>query len=68
MFWYFPDTSEPIIGPLRASVIYDLPVFMAYLSVIPGMAVFLVRIETDFAEFYERFYDAVRTGGSLEYI
>ena len=68
MFWYFPDTSEPIIGPLRASVIYDLPVFMAYLSVIPGMAVFLVRIETDFAEFYERFYNAVRTGGSLEYI
>ena len=68
MFWYFSDTSEPIIGPLRASVIYDLPVFMAYLSVIPGMAVFLVRIETDFAEYYERFYDAVRSGGSLEYI
>jgi uncharacterized membrane protein len=32
------------------------------------MAVFLVRIETDFAEYYERFYDAVRSGGSLEYI
>ncbi len=68
MFWYYPDTSDAVIGPLRASVIYDLPVFMAYLSVIPGMAVFLVRIETDFAEYYERFYDAVRTGGSLEYI
>lgn len=68
MFWFFPDTSEQIIGPLRASVIYDLPVFMAYLSIIPGMAVFLVRIETDFVEFYERFYDAVRSGGSLEYI
>lgn len=68
MFWYFPDTSEAIIGPLRASVIYDLPVFMAYLSIIPGMAMFLVRIETDFVEFYERFYDAVRGGGSLQYI
>lgn len=68
MFWFFPDTSEAIIGPLRASVIYDLPVFMAYLSIIPGMAVFLVRIETDFVEYYERFYDAVRSGGSLEYI
>lgn len=68
MFWLHPDTSESIIGPLRASVIYDLPVFMAYLSIIPGMAVFLVRIETDFAEYYERFYDAVRSGGSLEYI
>ncbi|MFX5521892.1 exopolysaccharide Pel transporter PelG, partial [Acinetobacter baumannii] len=45
MFWYFPPTSEPIIGGLRASLIYDLPVFLSYLSIIPGMAVFLVRIE-----------------------
>ncbi|MBU0601471.1 MAG: exopolysaccharide Pel transporter PelG [Gammaproteobacteria bacterium] len=68
MFWSWPETSDAIIGPLRASVIYDLPVFMAYLSIIPGMAVFLVRIETDFVEYYDRFFDAVRTGGSLEYI
>jgi uncharacterized membrane protein len=32
------------------------------------MAVFLVRIETDFVEYYERFYDAVRGGGSLAFI
>jgi uncharacterized membrane protein len=68
MFWYHPDTSDAIIGALRASVIYDLPVYLAYLSIIPGMAVFLVRIETDFVEFYDRYYDAVREGGSLEYI
>ena len=68
MFWYFPPTSDAIIGHLRASLIYDLPVFLAYLSIIPGMAVFLVRIETDFVEFYDKFYDAVRSGGSLEYI
>jgi polysaccharide biosynthesis protein PelG len=68
IFWFFPDTSSSIIGPLRASLIYDLPVFMAYIFIIPGMAVFLVRIETDFVEFYDRFYDAVRSGGSLEYI
>ena len=68
MFWYFPPTSDAIIGSLRASIIYDLPVFLAYLSIIPGMAVFLVRIETDFVEFYDKFYDAVRGGGSLEYI
>ena len=68
MFWFFPDTSEPVIGVLRASIIYDLPVFLAYLSIIPGMAVFMVRIETDFVEYYDKFYDAVRGGGSLEYI
>lgn len=68
MFWLFPDTSEPVVGLLRASIIYDLPVFLAYLSIIPGMAVFMVRIETDFVEYYDKFYDAVRSGGSLEYI
>ena len=57
-----------MIGPLRASIIYDLPVFLAYLAIIPGMAVFLVRIETDFVEYFEKFYDAVREGGSLDYI
>ncbi|HEX5463336.1 MAG TPA: exopolysaccharide Pel transporter PelG [Burkholderiales bacterium] len=65
LFWYFPSTSEVIIGPLRASPIYDTPIFLAYLAIIPGMAVFLVRMETDFAEYYQRFYDAVRSGGSL---
>ncbi len=68
MFWFYPDTSQSIIGPLRASLIYDLPIFMAYLAIIPGMAVFLVRIETDFVEYYEKFYDAVREGGSLDHI
>ncbi|MEX8191833.1 exopolysaccharide Pel transporter PelG [Comamonas guangdongensis] len=68
MFWYFPPTSQQIIGGLRASLIYDLPVFLSYLSIIPGMAVFLVRIETDFVEYYDKFFDAVRGGGSLNYI
>jgi uncharacterized membrane protein len=68
MFWYNPDTGTQIVGLLHNSVIYDLPVFLAYLSIMPGMAVFLVRIETDFVDFYQKFYDAVREGGSLDYL
>jgi uncharacterized membrane protein len=68
MFWFTPETSQAVIGPLRASVIYDLPVFLAYLAIIPGMAIFLLRMETDFVEDYDAFYDAVRTGASLETI
>lgn len=68
IFWFHPETSQAIIGPLRASVIYDLPIFLAYLSIIPGMAVFLVRLETDFVEYYDKFYTAVREGGTLQYI
>jgi polysaccharide biosynthesis protein PelG len=65
VFWMNPVTSEPLVGPIRYSVVYDVPIFVAYLSVIPGMAVFFVRIETDFAEQYERYYAAVQKGGTL---
>lgn len=65
IFWFHPDTSQHVIGTLRASVIYDLPIFLAYLAIIPGMAVFLVRMETDFSEAYDRFYRAVREGDTL---
>ncbi len=68
LFWFHPGTSESIIGPLRASLIYDLPIFLAYLSIIPGMAVFLLRIETDFAEAYDGFFNAVRGNASLQEI
>ncbi len=68
IFWFNPMTSEQVIGPLRASMLYDLPIFLAYLSIIPGMAVFLVRIETDFAEWYERLFEAVREGQTLQHI
>lgn len=68
MFWLTPGTSELIIGPLRKSLIYDLPIFLAYLSIIPGMAVFLLRIETDFAQAYDGFFKAVRGNASYQEI
>jgi polysaccharide biosynthesis protein PelG len=68
VFWFHPYTSSGVIGPLRSSEVYDLPIFLAYLAIIPGMAVFLIRMETDFVEYYNKFYDAVRAGGSLDEI
>jgi polysaccharide biosynthesis protein PelG len=65
VFWFNPVTSEAVIGPLRSSIIYDPPIFLAYLSIIPGMAVFLLRMEADFVDKYDEFYDAIRDGGSL---
>lgn len=68
LFWLNPGTSEAMVGPLRTSLIYDLPIFLAYLSIIPGMAVFLLRIETDFAEAYDGFFEAVRGNATLQEI
>ncbi len=68
IFWFNPFTSTSVIGPLRISPIYDLPIFLAYLSIVPGMAVFLIRMETDFAEQHEAFYNAIREGDTLDNI
>ncbi len=65
LFWMHPETGQTVIGPLRASVVYDVPIFLAYLTIVPGMAVFLVRVETDFAELYDAFYGMVRDGAPL---
>lgn len=68
LFWANPATSAPVLGPLRSSLIYDIPIFLAYVSIVPGMGVFLVRMETDFVEHYDAFYQAVRRGGTLDEI
>jgi uncharacterized membrane protein len=68
IFWYHPATGYVVIGKLHASIVYDMPIFLAYLSILPGMAIFFFRLEADFAEKYELYYDAVRNGGTLKMI
>ena len=68
IFWLHPETGDNIISVLRASYFYDLPMFVAYMGIIPGMALFLLRLETDFAKKYDEYYNAVREGGTLNAI
>ncbi len=68
IFWYHPDTGSAILGKLHGSVVYDIPIFMAYLTIIPGMALFFFRLEAYFSQSYEHFFDAVKEGGRLEVI
>ncbi|MBK3332333.1 exopolysaccharide Pel transporter PelG [Persephonella atlantica] len=68
IFWFHPDTGEKVFSVLRNSILYDLPIFLAYLAIVPGMAVFLLRLETEFAQKYDSYYRAVREGGTLESI
>ncbi|RMH37567.1 MAG: histidine kinase [Nitrospirae bacterium] len=68
LFWFVPETSVAVIGPIRSAPLYDLPIFLAYLSILPAMASFLVRMETDFVERHEAFYTAIREGAPLDTI
>lgn len=64
-FWMWPETSVPVLGPLRFSVVYDLPVSIAYLAAIPAMAAMFLRLEADFADRCQAFFGGVRDGASL---
>ncbi len=68
IFWFHPSTGENVFSVLRNSILYDLPIFLAYLAIVPGMAVFLLRLETEFSEKYDSYYRAVREGATLESI
>jgi uncharacterized membrane protein len=68
IFWFYPSTSDAVNGALRASLIYDIPFFLAYLSIVPGMASFLIRVETDFVETYRDYYRAINGRNTLDEI
>lgn len=68
VFWSREETSHQVIDFFHASYIYDVPIFIAYIAIVPGMAVFMLKMETDFADRCLQFYDAVRAGSRYQKI
>lgn len=68
IFWYNTGTSHQVIGIIRASTIYDLPMFIAFILMIPAFSIFVFRMESDFSIYYEHYYNAIREGGTLREI
>lgn len=65
IFWYNPLTGTSVIGGLHESVVYDTPIFLAYLAVVPGMAIFLLHMETDYEEAHEGLYKKISGTNTL---
>lgn len=68
VFWFNDLTGTVVLGPMRYSIVYDIPIFLAYLAIAPGMAIFFLKLEGEFAFYYDRYYDAVKNGLTLEKI
>lgn len=68
IFWYHPLTGNATLGKLHSSVVYDIPIFLAYLTIVPGIAIFFFRLEGYFSEKYDLFFNAVKEGGRLSII
>ena len=64
-------TSQNVIGPFRASVIYDMPVFLPTCRSSPAWrfgSSWCAWRPISSSNYYDAFYNAVRSGGSLENI
>ncbi|MDA1278180.1 MAG: exopolysaccharide Pel transporter PelG [Verrucomicrobia bacterium] len=49
LYWWIDPQSEVVAGVLRASPVFDRVVYFSFLTILPGMAVFLLKLETEFA-------------------
>lgn len=68
VFWSRHETSHQVLDFFHASYVYDVPIFIAYLAIVPGMAVFMLKMETDFADKCLNFFAAVRNGATYRHI
>ena len=48
MFWWVAENREQISGALYAAPQYDVAIYLSLLSIVPGMAVFFLKLETEF--------------------
>jgi uncharacterized membrane protein len=63
VFWLSPH-SVAIAPFLRSFPAYESASFFAYLTVVPALSIFLVRVETDFYRKYRRYYTTILARGS----
>ena len=64
LFWQFSEQSFSLAGWIHASPEYDMAISLGLLSIVPGMAVFMLKLETDFALAYEKFHTALSGSGT----
>lgn len=68
LYWWADPRGEQVAGILYASPTYDRVVYFSFLTIVPGMAVFLLKLETEFADANRKFYDMVLRKGTLAQI
>ena len=66
VFWFRDGTgAHPWV---RYHPLYDTCSFLAYLTVVPALAVNLIRLETSFYEYYRSYYGSILNGHPLDVI
>jgi len=65
LIYWNSSVGDEVIKGIRIFMNYDTPMFLAFITVIPSMAFFLVQMETSFVKHYHRYYSTIRNRDSL---
>ena len=68
LIYWIAENKKAAPGPFYAPVDYDTCFFWAYVTIVPALTVFLIRIETSFYKYYADYLGAVSGGATLEEI
>ena len=68
LFWWLSDHHVQVKGFLYSAPQYDIGIYLGLLSIVPGMAVFFLKVETDFAERFKSLFNLLENGGTLSQI
>jgi polysaccharide biosynthesis protein PelG len=60
------DLQVVIDSTFHIAPYYDVPVFYAYLTILPAMVIFMVSVETSFYDAYKLYYERILEGFSLQ--
>lgn len=64
--YWFSSYGFSVAEAYRVSPFYDLPVFYAYLTVVPTLVTFVVSVETSFYDKFRDYYSKILNGGTLQ--
>ncbi|MBW2618293.1 MAG: exopolysaccharide Pel transporter PelG [Deltaproteobacteria bacterium] len=59
MIFWWSDEAHVINGPISSHQIYEISTFFAYLTIVPSLAYFLVKVEVDFYDRYHSFFQSI---------
>lgn len=67
VMWFAPEADHTSHGLVNYPA-YDGAMFLAYLSIVPVMAVFIVSVETEFFDHYKRYFTEIQAHAAYDRI
>lgn len=67
MMWFAPESRSFVVF-MPSQTNYDYAMFLVYLTIIPGLTMLLVFVETGLQECVQRYYDVIESGADLSTI